>query len=68
MDVRSLRASLARAKAKLDAICDINEDDWDDCQAAIWVTEIIAGGKTINELVAMGMVTQEAYEESFCKD
>lgn len=59
---KALRESRDKAKAKLDAIADINEDDWQNGEAASWVTRIMAG-ESIEQLVKDGMVTQEAYED-----
>jgi hypothetical protein len=61
-----LIASRDRAQAKLDAICDINENDWDDGSAASWVSRIM-NGETVEALVKDGMVTQEMYEDSCFK-
>ncbi len=48
------------AERKLDLICDINEDDWEDGEAASWVHKIMCG-ESLD-----GMVTQEQLEESYC--
>ena len=63
---KALRASRDRAQAKLDAISDINENDWEDGSAASWVARIMSG-ETIEALVKDGMVTQEAHEDAFFK-
>jgi hypothetical protein len=62
---KALRVSRDKAQSKLDAISDINEEDWEDGSAASWVTRIMAG-ESIEDLVKDGMETQDALEERFC--
>lgn len=62
---KALRVSRDKAQAKLDAIHDINEEDWEDGSAASWVTRIMAG-ESVDDLVKDGMETQDALEQRFC--
>ena len=52
------------AEAQLEAIDSVNEDDWENGEAATWVAEI-RNGKSLADCVKDGMVTQEAHEEAY---
>ncbi len=62
-DVPAMSAELRQLREQLVAIDAINEDDWENGEAASWVN-MIRNGVTMEDLRAAGMRTQQEHEQS----
>jgi len=60
--VRSILASRDGVQAKLDAICNINEDDGEEGSTAKWITHSMAG-ESPRQLTKDSMPTQDTLEK-----